>query len=635
MKSIELQLYDFLAPKIKRVILCFIGVLFHLSAYTQSDLFAPSIAITNTSNGAESVFSSDLDGDGDQDVLSVSYLDDNITWYENDGNGNFIEQNIVNTLADGLQAVYIKDLDGDGDQDLLSASYVDDKIAWYENVGMEIFGGQNIISLQADAASSVFAADLDGDGDQDVLSASSEDDKIAWYENNGLGFFGDQIVISIQADYAQSVYAADLDGDGDEDVLSASSEDNKIAWYENDGNGNFGEQKVISLETTWAQTVATADLDEDGDQDVLTLSYDDYKIAWYENDGNGNFGWQKIISIQTITANSVFSSDLDGDGDQDMLTASYNNNKIVWYENEGNGNFGVQNIINTQAVGAISACATDLDGDGDQDVISASLEDDKIAWYENQHLAKADFVYDKCIVNSVSYTIINSSNFTLDSLTNYAWIFDDEVVSTDINLDSNLLPSSGHFSLTLISCTSASCDTITKQIDVLQFDLDTIPLLHTNVPFTFTNVSNNIGYWVWEFGDGGIAEVQIPTYTYTEPGVYELEVNVYYTVIAEDCFHQLEYMVTVVDSSTTGIANLQPNSLIVHPNPADECLYVSSKDQASNAVFVLYNLLGQVLIIKEIEGEVEVAIPVGNLADGIDFCKLLNSEVVQKIVVAH
>ena len=31
--------------------------------------------------------------------------------------------------------------------------------------------------------------------------------------------------------------------------------------------------------------------------------------------------------------------------------------------------------------------------------------------YENQHLAKADFVYDKCIVNRVSYSIINSSNF--------------------------------------------------------------------------------------------------------------------------------------------------------------------------------------------------------------------------------
>ena len=32
-------------------------------------------------------------------------------------------------------SVYATDLDGDGDADVLSASYIDDKIAWYENQG--------------------------------------------------------------------------------------------------------------------------------------------------------------------------------------------------------------------------------------------------------------------------------------------------------------------------------------------------------------------------------------------------------------------------------------------------------------------------------------------------------------------
>ena len=108
----------------------------------------------------------------------------------------------------------------------------------------------------------------------------------------------------------------------------------------------------------------------------------------------------------------------------------------------------------------------------------------------------------------------------------------------------------------------------------------------------------------------------------------------YNTDIAEDCFFQLEYSVTVVNWPT-GLDELPSNSLIVHPNPTDQHLYVSSKDQASDAVFVLYNLLGQVLITKEIEGEAEVAIPVGELADGIYFCKMSSSEVVHKIVIAH
>jgi hypothetical protein len=81
------------------------------------------------------------------------------------------------------RSVYATDLDGDGDADVLSASQADDKIAWYENLGGGNFGSQQVITTSADRAWSVYATDLDGDGDADVLSASFFDDKIAWYEN--------------------------------------------------------------------------------------------------------------------------------------------------------------------------------------------------------------------------------------------------------------------------------------------------------------------------------------------------------------------------------------------------------------------------------------------------------------------
>ncbi|MDE0904118.1 MAG: VCBS repeat-containing protein, partial [Planctomycetota bacterium] len=137
--------------------------------------------------------------------------------------------------------VYATDLDGDGDADVLSASVHDDKIAWYENLGGGAFGSQQVITTVANYSNSVYATDLDGDGDADVLSASRLDDKIAWYENLGGGDFGydlnnlnaNQQVITTATDTATSVYATDLDGDGDADVLSASKNDDKIAWYEN------------------------------------------------------------------------------------------------------------------------------------------------------------------------------------------------------------------------------------------------------------------------------------------------------------------------------------------------------------------------------------------------------------------
>ena len=47
--------------------------------------------------------------------------------------------------------MYATDLDGDGDMDVLSASWVDGSIAWYENTdGRGTFGPQRVITTQAE-----------------------------------------------------------------------------------------------------------------------------------------------------------------------------------------------------------------------------------------------------------------------------------------------------------------------------------------------------------------------------------------------------------------------------------------------------------------------------------------------------
>ena len=41
----------------------------------------------------------------------------------------------IATSADGANAIYVADLENDGDMDIVSASYIDYAIAWYENYG--------------------------------------------------------------------------------------------------------------------------------------------------------------------------------------------------------------------------------------------------------------------------------------------------------------------------------------------------------------------------------------------------------------------------------------------------------------------------------------------------------------------
>jgi hypothetical protein len=366
-------------------------VLFFLASELKAQIyFGPQQVITTLAKGAQSVYSADIDGDGDQDVLSASNGDHKIAWYENaDGNGNFGAQQIITTSALEANSVYAADFDGDGDLDVLSASY--NVIAWYENTdGNGTFGKQNVISISPQFSETIFASDLDGDGDQDVLASSKDygapEGIITWHENtDGNGTFGEQQVIDSLP--GGSVKTSDLDGDGDQDVLSVYGA--AINWYENiDGNGTFGPPHIIQS-CGYSRSLFTTDIDNDGDQDILVatdvLTGADC-LLWCENiDGNGTFETHDVSPASWDgNYNDVHAADLDMDGDQDVLSAQGQNNSITWYENtDGNGTFGDQQVITTLAGGAGSVFAADLDGDGDQDVLSASSYDNKIAWFEN------------------------------------------------------------------------------------------------------------------------------------------------------------------------------------------------------------------------------------------------------------
>lgn len=358
--------------------------------YGQSGFSDP--VLINSQICPTSVYACDFDNDTDNDVISTSYWDGIIYWHENlDGSGNFGTPQLITNIAEGANSVYACDIDGDGDNDVLSASWLDNKIAWYENVdGAGSFGPQQIITSSAIEAHRVYACDIDGDGDNDVLSASYGDNKIAWYKNlDGNGNFGDQIIITNSAINALSVYACDIDGDGDNDVLSASG-DNKIALYVNtDGNGNFADQYVISTSVDRPFCVYACDIDNDGDNDVLSASENDDKIAWYENiDGRGHFGPQQIISLEADGAEIVYACDIDNDGDNDVLSACYWGNKIALYENiDAKGNFSEEIVISNTAYGIFSVYAADLNGDEKIDVLSASAVGDKIEWHTNNKVS--------------------------------------------------------------------------------------------------------------------------------------------------------------------------------------------------------------------------------------------------------
>ncbi|RMA57163.1 T9SS type A sorting domain-containing protein [Ulvibacter antarcticus] len=381
----------------KQLLLFSIALTFYTNTYAQIGFETHIIASgTNEVNRPYSVISADIDSDGYKDVLSASTEDGKIAWYRNlDGLGTFGPQLIISENADYATSVYAADIDGDGDLDVLSASFNDDKIAWYENLdGQGTFSTEQIITSLLDSALVILAQDVDGDGDLDVIAGSNGNSEIVWFENqNGLGQFSGPIDISENNTATESILAIDFDGDNDIDLVAALDYENKIVWYENtDGLGNFGSRQVITADVSASLSIFASDLDNDGDFDLLSTSFVEDEIVWFENmDGNGNFGTKQIITSNADRPYEVYSEDLDGDGDMDVFSASLSDNKIAWYENiDGTGSFGTQQIISQEFVGAVSVFADDLDNDGDIDVLSCWFGGDTIAWHENTGLLNVD-----------------------------------------------------------------------------------------------------------------------------------------------------------------------------------------------------------------------------------------------------
>ncbi|EPR70754.1 hypothetical protein ADIWIN_3401 [Winogradskyella psychrotolerans RS-3] len=369
--------------------------------------------ISHTVYDATFVNVADIDGDGDLDILaasdpSVTYTD-KIVWFKNlDGLGNFGPEILISNSASGVNKIISADIDNDGDLDVLSSSFDDDDIAWYENTdGLGSFGNEQLIDSYADYAKGVEVSDIDNDGDLDVLSISLSD-HVVWYENinNGSSFSAGTVINSTSRN---ELHISDIDGDGDEDIFSSTN--TSVVWQENLGFGNFSQENIISDNLNMVKSIYTVDFDSDNDLDLLVAAYDDNKLIWFENlDGLGDFGVEQIISSNVSKPISVFADDFDGDSDIDVLLGSFNIslNSVEWYENtDSQGSFSEAKYITKSAGQDVnSVIAVDIDGDFDLDLVSTSYR--ITGWYENQD-GLGDFATQKFITSRGSTSINQSS----------------------------------------------------------------------------------------------------------------------------------------------------------------------------------------------------------------------------------
>ena len=345
--------------------------------------------IDGSFNGAQSVYSADVDGDGDLDVLGAGFYASDITWWENAvGDGSVWTEHTIDGSFGGAASVYSADVDGDGDLDVLGAGFIASDITWWENTTGDgsVWTEHKVDGV--DGAQSVYSADVDGDGDLDVLGAGFYGDDVTWWKNTaGDGSVWPKHAVDRSFDGAQSVYSADVDGDGDLDVLGAARDGGDITWWENTaGDGSVWTEHAVTGSFDGAQSVYSADVDGDGDLDVLGAAAFADDITWWENTGGDGSVWtEHTIDGSFASALSVYSADVDGDGDLDVLGAAWSGDDITWWENAvGDGSQWTEHAVAAGSFdGAASVYSADVDGDGDLDVLGAAAFADDITWWEN------------------------------------------------------------------------------------------------------------------------------------------------------------------------------------------------------------------------------------------------------------
>ncbi len=403
-----------------------------------------------------SVVTADFNGDNNIDILAMSIDDNEMAWWENNGTGSFTKNTVDSDCGNNntsASSLYASDLDKDGDIDIIGTSFstmYGGGTAWWENInGTGNFSDKIIIDYYS--TGSVFAADIDGDSSVDIIGSGNYSEKITWWNMKP-----EWLKVSLSDDFnsASSVYSIDIDGDSYKDILASAWADDRVEWWKNDGNGSFNKQPTVGLYFSRPCTVYAADIDSDGDMDLFGAG-EWYGISWWENiDGYGIIWIEHIFSDLTSPC-SVHIGDLNGDGRLDIIGSAHGPGDIGWWKNDGtlpddgtpwdyeenkpeggplhiktafidNDDYldivfshntgGIELWKNVDGSGTLASGSfhditsdytfidiIDIDEDGDVDVLAADSNNGKTAWWENdgtlpddgtpwnEHVIDADF----------------------------------------------------------------------------------------------------------------------------------------------------------------------------------------------------------------------------------------------------
>ena len=340
----------------------------------------PTLAL---SNGASAVFTG-ADAEGlhfsytvqaaqspaqDTSALSVTGLSLNGATVTQAASLSFAAPTMFGT---GITAYYVTavDIDGDGDQDLVTSSYFGSSVTVLRNDGHGNFASQASYAT-ATKAGAAEVADLNRDGYLDLIVPNQQGNSISVLLGNSAGGFAPQVSYTVGS-HPYSVVVADVNEDGIPDLISGDFDSGTVSVLLGTGSGSFGPRATFNVGQGPIDLVAR-DFNGDGHLDLAVANYSNGTVSVLLGTGKGSFGPQSVYAVGSIPF-TIAAGDLNGDGYLDLVTPNYGSGTVSVLMGSASGTFAAAKSF---PVGAnpTTALVVDVNGDGFLDIVGSNITD--------------------------------------------------------------------------------------------------------------------------------------------------------------------------------------------------------------------------------------------------------------------